>query len=278
MKNVPREKKILFWMLYDTLLAVALIMLFLSPQSLTRRAGDWVNPSTVFAQEKSNTFYAAQFAGPDMYTKIGNAQNSCTQPASFNMSCVIVVDSILAGWPQGTAIQPCGNCIWLDYTQPTLLTIHEAGSLCISFTTTICDGGLSAGSILFSGSLLPQTAGGGSIGATSKPIGGGIFLGTGANLTNKILTTTTTANRQTVLPDGNSTTVMVGTLTTGAGTTDNVAIQGVTASSHCALFPTNSGAANEAASTFISAKTANQITVTHLVNAGFTWDVLCTAN
>lgn len=257
---------------------MAVLTLLIMPLSLTRRAGDWVNPSTVFAQEKSNTFYALQFSGADMYTKIGNAQNSCTQPASFNANCVIVIDSILAGWPQGTVIQPCGNCIWLDYSQVTSLNIHYAGSLCLSTTTTVCDGNLSAGSIVFSGTLLPQTAGGGAIGSTTKPIGTGIVLGTGVNLTNKILTTTTTANRTFTLPDGNSQSVMVGTLTTGAGTTDNVAIQGVTASSHCALFPTNSGAANEAASTFISAKAANQITVTHLVNAGFTWDVLCTAN
>lgn len=275
MKKVPREKKILFWML----LAVALITLLIMPLSLARRAGDWVNPSTVFAQEKSNTFYAAQFAGPDKFTKIANAQNSCTAPASFNMDCVIVIDSILAGWPAGTTINPCGNCIWMDYTVPGTLTIvgGSGTALHLSATTGNDDGAFSAGGILFS-SLAPQTAGGGSIGATSKPIGNGIFIGSGVNLTNKILTTTTTANRTFTLPDGNSQSVMVGTLTTGAGTTDNVAIQGVTASSHCALFPTNSGAANEAASTFISAKTANQITVTHLVNAGFTWDVLCTAN
>lgn len=275
MKQIARDRiKILVW----TLSTVAVLTLLIMPLSLARRAGDWVNPSTVFAQEKSNTFYALQFSGADMYTKIGNAQNSCTQPASFNMNCVIVIDSILAGWPQGTVIQPCGNCIWLDYSQVTFLNIHYAGSLCLSTTTTVCDGNLSAGSIVFSGTLLPQTAGGGSIGSTTKPIGNGIFIGSGVNLTNKILTTTTTANRTFTLPDGNSQSVMVGTLTTGAGTTDNVAIQGVTASSHCALFPTNSGAANEAASTFISAKAANQITVTHLVNAGFTWDVLCTSN
>lgn len=66
------------------------------------------------------------------------------------------------------------------------------------------------------------------------------------------------------------------TLTTTAAATDNVTVTGMTATGHCYLTPTNSGAAGGIASVFISAKTTNQITVTHTATAGWTFDVNCT--
>lgn len=66
--------------------------------------------------------------------------------------------------------------------------------------------------------------------------------------------------------------------TTTAATTDNVTVTGMTASGHCSLFPTNSGAAGGIASVYVSNKTTNQITVTHTATAGWTFDVLCTPN
>lgn len=64
--------------------------------------------------------------------------------------------------------------------------------------------------------------------------------------------------------------------TTTAATTDNVTVTGMTASGHCYLTPTNSGAAGGIASVFISTKTTNQITVTHTATAAWTFDVVCT--
>lgn len=66
--------------------------------------------------------------------------------------------------------------------------------------------------------------------------------------------------------------------TTTAATTDNVTVTGMTASGHCDLQPTNAGAAGGVASTYVSNKTTNQITVTHTATAGWTFDVLCTSN
>jgi hypothetical protein len=68
------------------------------------------------------------------------------------------------------------------------------------------------------------------------------------------------------------------TLTTTASASDNVAITGVTASSKCTLSPTSANAATDSTSTYISAKTTDQITVTHPANSGRTWDILCTNN
>jgi hypothetical protein len=68
------------------------------------------------------------------------------------------------------------------------------------------------------------------------------------------------------------------TLTTTAAASDNVSITGVTASSKCTLSPTNANAATDSTSTYISAKTTDQITVTHPANASRTWDILCTNN
>jgi hypothetical protein len=64
--------------------------------------------------------------------------------------------------------------------------------------------------------------------------------------------------------------------TTGAGS-DNVTIA-TTASSHCALTATNSSAAANIATTYISGKGTNYITVTHTATSGMTYDIVCTPN
>jgi hypothetical protein len=69
----------------------------------------------------------------------------------------------------------------------------------------------------------------------------------------------------------------VATLTTTAAASDNVSITGVTAGSKCSMDPTNASAATNISTTYISAKASNQITVTHAVTAGMTYDILCSA-
>ena len=71
---------------------------------------------------------------------------------------------------------------------------------------------------------------------------------------------------------------LVATLTTTAASSDNLTVTGMTASGHCALSPTNASAATNIATTYVSAKTTNQITVTHTATASMTYDFLCTAN
>lgn len=63
--------------------------------------------------------------------------------------------------------------------------------------------------------------------------------------------------------------------TTTAAATDNVTVTGMTSSGHCSLEPTNTAAAAGIASVFVSAKAANQITVTHTATANWTFDVMC---
>ena len=72
--------------------------------------------------------------------------------------------------------------------------------------------------------------------------------------------------------------VLVASLATTARTSDNVSIKGATASSHCSLTATNASAATNIATTYISSKTLNQITVTHTGISGMTYDILCTIN
>jgi hypothetical protein len=71
---------------------------------------------------------------------------------------------------------------------------------------------------------------------------------------------------------------IVSSLTTTALTHDNVSMAGVTSSSHCQLTATNSSAATNVATTYVSAKTTNQITVTHTSTSGMTYDIACTPN
>lgn len=67
-------------------------------------------------------------------------------------------------------------------------------------------------------------------------------------------------------------------LTTSAATSDNVTVTGMTSSGHCSLTATNASAATNIATSYISAKAANQITVTHTATASMTYDILCTPN
>lgn len=70
---------------------------------------------------------------------------------------------------------------------------------------------------------------------------------------------------------------LVGTLTTTANPTDVVSIIGVTSSSHVSLTATNSAAAGMIASTYVSAKSAGSITVTHPSTASATFDIIVTS-
>jgi hypothetical protein len=64
-------------------------------------------------------------------------------------------------------------------------------------------------------------------------------------------------------------------LTTTSATSDNISITGVTASSRCFMTATNASAATNIATTYVSNKTTNQITVTHIATSGMTYDVIC---
>jgi hypothetical protein len=70
--------------------------------------------------------------------------------------------------------------------------------------------------------------------------------------------------------------VLAASLTTTPGTSDNVTVTGMTSSGHCSLTASNASAATNVATTYISAKTTNHITVTHTATASMTYDVICT--
>jgi hypothetical protein len=96
------------------------------------------------------------------------------------------------------------------------------------------------------------------------------------NWCNSYLATVTTpfSNSGTIVPCS----LPVTSFTTTAATTDNVSVPGMTSAGHCQLNPTNSGAAGGIASVYVSAKTTDQITVTHTATSGWTFDVACTPN
>jgi hypothetical protein len=72
--------------------------------------------------------------------------------------------------------------------------------------------------------------------------------------------------------------VVSATFVSTATTTDDVAIPGVTALSHCNLAATNPSAASNLDTTYVSAKSRNQITVTHAPMPNMSYDVVCTPN
>lgn len=68
----------------------------------------------------------------------------------------------------------------------------------------------------------------------------------------------------------------VASLTTTAATSDVLAVAGMTSTGHCSLTATNALAATNVVTTWVSAKAANQITVTHTATASMTYDAICT--
>jgi hypothetical protein len=72
--------------------------------------------------------------------------------------------------------------------------------------------------------------------------------------------------------------VLVTSLTTTSAASDNVTMNGMTSSGHCQISPTNSSASTNYTTTYVSAKTTNQITVTHTATSGMTYDIYCTVN
>jgi hypothetical protein len=109
-KKPSTDKKILFWLL----LALAALTFFAAP--LVMRS-----------QEISNTYHVSQFAGPDVGTKLTNAQASCSPNTSI--PCSIVIDAILAVWPQGTPPARCTQCIWFDYRAATFSATPSSATL-----------------------------------------------------------------------------------------------------------------------------------------------------
>ena len=69
---------------------------------------------------------------------------------------------------------------------------------------------------------------------------------------------------------------LVTSLTTTAAATDTVTLAGILATSHVVLQPTNAAAATMYTSTYVSAKAAGSITVTHPVTSGATFDIIIT--
>jgi hypothetical protein len=219
------------------------------------------------AQERTQTFYASQFQGTDKGTKVNNALAQCTNPT---LTCIVIVDSILGSFPAGPAYNATGAEIVIDYS--VLGLVGYTGP-----TGTLAIGG--NGNMILSGSnspgIFPASPGLGSLGSLAFPLQT-IVIGD-TNGRTRWLSGCCTGTRTLSTPDGNSSTAMPASLTTTAATTDNVAVQGMTASGHCMLEPTNSAAAAGIASVFVSAKATNQITVTHTATSGWTFDVLCTA-
>ena len=124
--------------------------------------------------------------------------------------------------------------------------------------------------------LYPVTAGSGTLGSTASPFSA-VYIG-GAPLNNIKITGTATSSRQATLPDGASGTVLVGTITLTAATSDSLTMQGVTTSSHCTFSPSNATATTATILAYYSV-TTNTFTLTHAatVGNGATYGVMCTS-
>ncbi len=104
----------------------------------------------------------------------------------------------------------------------------------------------------------------------------------------KLPTTITNGSATVTLPAATSTIATTsqltaaGTLTSTAATSDSVTLTwpdgGSRTPGTCSLMPTNASAATNIATSYISAKASNSVTVTHTATAGMTYDVRCGVN
>jgi hypothetical protein len=257
---MEQEKKHLSRLVSIWLTAITFVFLIVLAIGLSTRKAH--------GQEKSQTFYASQFQGADKGTKVNNALLQCQAPGSI--TCIVIVDATMVTFPAGPAYNTTGAEIVIDYSTAAMIQYTgQTGTVGINQN----------GQIILSGSnspgILPALAGQGSLGSLSLPLQQLVIGDT--NGRTRWLSGCCTGTRTLSTPDGNSSTAIPASFTTTAATTDNVAVTGMTASGHCALQATNAGAAGGIASVFVSAKTTNQITVTHTATSGWTFDVLCTA-
>lgn len=126
------------------------------------------------------------------------------------------------------------------------------------------------------------------------PNGDGVVIGSGQtppalqgvdiNSSNQVVSTHLTAPLPVVQGGTGSTSAAVGegNISTTSGTSDSVTIAwpdgGSRTPGHCALSATNASAATNIATTYISAKSSNAITLTHAATSGMAYDVVCTVN
>ena len=255
-----------------SLVVLCLVSIALLPHVYGHR-WDWVSPSDAFAQEKTNTYYVSQFSGADVGTKITNAQAQC----GSTLPCVIVIDSILAGWPQGTTVTPCGNCVFMDWRGTNGSLFIEGGtgiSIGASSDQTSPGVVLTSNGVVKAGNGFQPIATGGATLGTSGARFSQLNIGDASGGVRWIGTGVYTALRTLTVPDGPSGTVVVGHLTTTASASDNVTIQGILTGT-CTISPINASAATNIATTFISGKSANTVTVSHASVANMSYDLTC---
>jgi hypothetical protein len=78
------------------------------------------------AAQRSNVVYVDSFPGESVAVKLTAAQLS-TQCANASVPCVLVMDSKLAVYAEGSLPLRCANCLWLDYRSALGLAVN--GSL-----------------------------------------------------------------------------------------------------------------------------------------------------
>jgi hypothetical protein len=92
------------------------------------------------------------------------------------------------------------------------------------------------------------------------------------------IVTNATTPRVHTMPNGNSSSVIPYFAITTAAGSDVYTVQGITASSHCAIGSANAIAATNIASAYIGTTGVNSITLSHAVVANMAYALICTSN
>lgn len=213
---------------------------------------------------------------------VGGLALNVLSGAQFNINVAGVPVAEFAG-ASGTIVQPL-NLLSLAGLGTRAVTVTASGLL---GTSTLSTGTVLTGT-QYKLSAYPNAGSNATVGPATGlstdasgnniTIPGTATIGAG---TLKINGASIPANTQTLGTDSGDNmvatlTIIPLSLTTTTVSSIAITVPGMTASGHCTMSPTNALASLSTGQAYISAKTTNQIIVTHVPLAGLTYDILCT--
>ncbi len=265
-------------------------------------ADDAYDSSSCCGASRQTTYTKGPVSGTEFISSLPTpimSSLTVTSGGSYRVESNGWVCAVNVGWNNGWSLPSCQNFTTTSGNQTLNITMAAAppagskGYFMFTDSGGFFGSSPSPGSITTTGTTWTQTTdsccntltqptapGDGVSWVSANGVGGAKLTLYNGYFKVDTSATLLTANRTVSLPDasGQMALGITASLTTTAATSDNVTVTGMTTSGHCVLTPTNSGAAGWIASVYVSAKTANQITITHTATAGWTFDIFCTPN
>lgn len=220
-----------------------------------------------------STLTAASIAGPYDTGSVTSAENATT-PSAFGGSTCTYIGQAQTGLSMvnGTTYY---LVVWVKTSAPAPVTVGFGNTTCTSCAEIVINA-TSAGQWAIVAGTYTTSANQVYWHTTSNSVTVSVFEEVQSVSSPFVITNTGLLTGVGQISAGQVGGPIAASLTTTSATSDNLTITGMTSTGHCGISPTNSSAATNLATTYISAKTTNQITVTHTATASMTYDFVCT--